>query len=209
VNRVQACTALILAAACLAPLAGQAREFNKCVIDGKVAYQDTPCPAALETVGQEIRRKQRVKEMERKLDLLQAQGKGMIQRPAPKPPEPPPPSEPEPFVARSRASREAQQAQISARHQARSERTNAESAARMTRDFDEMKAACGGQLPQFPTVGMSDETFRNCTIHARMGGVTQIVVSEDGNIPLRLYIFPSEKASRVYAVGGVITTIKP
>lgn len=204
-----ACIVAILAAACLAQLPVQAREFNKCTIDGKVAYQDTPCPAELETVAQGLQRKARIKELERKLDQLQSQGKGMIQGQPPKPSEPPPERENEPFVAQPRGSREARAAQISAQHQERSARTNAESAAALTRIFDTAKEACGGKLERYPTVGMSDEFFRKCTMHARIGGVTQIVVSEDGSVPLRLYVFPSDQASRVYSIGGVITAIKP
>jgi hypothetical protein len=207
--RRRACIAAILAAACQAQLPAQAREFNKCIIDGKVAYQDTPCPAELETVAQGLQRKARIKELERKLDQLQGQGKGMIQRQAPKPAEPPPERESEHFVAQPRGSREERAAQISAQHQERTMRTNAESAAALTRVLDTAKDACGGKLEQYPTVGMSDEFFRKCTTHARFGGVTQIVVSEDGNVPLRLYVFPSEQARRVYSIGGVITTIKP
>ena len=199
----------MLALACCAQLPAQAGQFNKCSIDGKIAYQDTPCPAERETVAQGIERKKNIRELERKLDQLQAQGKGMVQRPPPKPVEAPPEPDNNRFVPQPRGSREAIAARISAQHAARTERTNAESAAALTNILDTAKANCGGKLEQYPSVVMSDEYFRKCTLHARFGGITQLVVSEDGNVPLRLYVFPSEQASRVYSIDGVITTIKP
>lgn len=207
--RWRARIAWMLALACCAQLPAHAGQFNKCTIDGKVSYQDTPCPAEQETVAQGIERKKKIQELERKLDQLQAQGKGMVQRLPPKPVEAPPEPDNNRFVPQPRGSREAIAAQISAQHAARSARTNAESAAALTNILDAAKADCGGRLERYPAVGMSDEYFRKCTMHARFGGITQLVVSEDGNVQLRLYVFPSEQASRVYSIGGVITTIKP
>jgi len=190
----------------------QAQGVNKCVVDGKVLYQDAPCIEQRETVGQRIDQAKRNEALHRQLDRLQALGYGMVQRqpsPAPAPPSAAPASErfvPEP---RSHAAREAREARITAELQERSERKNAESAAALTRILDQNQQACGGKLIDYPALGMSDETFRNCTIHARFGGVTQIVVSEDGKIPLRLYVFPTERAHKVYSIGGVITAIKP
>lgn len=207
--RWRARTTAMLALACCAQLPAHAGQLNKCTIDGKLTYQDTPCPAEREAVAQVIERKKSIHELERKLDQLQAQGKGMVQRPPPKPPEAPPEPDNNYFVPQPRGSRDAIAAQISARHAARTERNNANSAAALTNILDTAKANCGGKLEQYPSVGMSDEYFRKCTIHARFGGITQLVVSEDGNVPLRLYVFPSEQAARVYSIGGVITTIKP
>ncbi|MGP1665357.1 MAG: DUF4124 domain-containing protein [Rhodanobacter sp.] len=181
----------------------EAHAFNKCVDNGKVTYQDAPCKESLETVGQGLARKEHYKTLHHKLDRLAAAGHsnwglaGAIGF--------------EYFVPqpRSRSAERARRAQISARLQEKTERSNAQSAAALTRKVDEIKQACGGKLIDYPALGMSDETFRNCTFHARFGGVSQIVVSEDGKIPLRLYIFPTERAQRVYSIDGVITAIKP
>jgi hypothetical protein len=54
---------------------------------------------------------------------------------------------------------------------------------------------------------MSDAEFRNCTIHARFGGATQVVAVERDGIPLRLYLFASEPR-RVYSVDGVVTAVR-
>ena len=48
-----------------------------------------------------------------------------------------------------------------------------------------------------------------CTLHARVGSLFQLVVSEDGTTPLRLYVFSSERAHKVYTIGGVVTAIEP
>ncbi|MET0581730.1 MAG: hypothetical protein ABWZ08_07150 [Pseudoxanthomonas sp.] len=56
---------------------------------------------------------------------------------------------------------------------------------------------------------MSDEVFRTCTVHARLGSISQIVAIVEGKVPLLLYVFRSERASRVYSVGGVITKVMP
>ncbi|MDB5823451.1 MAG: hypothetical protein JWR21_2155 [Herminiimonas sp.] len=201
------CMLGMLAAVCQAPLPATAGAVHKCTIDGKVAYQDTPCPADIETVAQGVQRKSREKELEEKLDRLQAKGIGKVERQPAQPKE----TEGENFVMTpgSGESRAITAAAIREQHEARTERTNAKSAATLTRLLDETNDACGGKLIDYPVVGMKDELFRKCTIHARFGGVTQIVVAEDGATPLRLYVFPTERASRVYAINGVITNVKP
>jgi hypothetical protein len=201
-----------LVTALLLVFQAEVQAVNKCVDKGRVSYQDTPCKESMETVGQGLAKKERYETLQRKLDRLAADGSGLVQRqPTPQAVKRPPVPESEYFVPRprSRADERARQAQISAQLQENTERSNAQSAAALTRTLDETKQACGGNLIDYPAIGMSDETFRNCTIHARFGGVTQIVVSEDGKIPLRLYIFPTQRAQKVYSIDGVITAIKP
>jgi hypothetical protein len=103
------------------------------------------------------------------------------------------------------AKRDRQFAEIARKSQQR----NQESAAQLTSILDEAKRKCGGTWFDYPEVGMSDETFRNCTTHARMGGVVQVVVDKYESIPLKLYVFSSSRAQRVYVINGVITVIKP
>jgi hypothetical protein len=91
----------------------------------------------------------------------------------------------------------------------KTEEKNRESAAKLTDFLDKTKRDCGGKLYNYPEIGMSDETFRNCTIHARVGGVTQIVVDTYESVPLRLYVFSTSRARRVYSIDGVITAIEP
>lgn len=172
----------------------EAQAVNKCVVGGKVTYQDAPCTEERETVADGIARKQRDDVLHRKLDRLAAQGHGMVQR---RP------------VAPRVGDEQARQHRAGTTLQEQTQRKNAESAAALTRILDDAKQACGGKLIDYPSVGMSDESFRNCTMHARFGGATQVVVSEDGKVPLRLYVFPTERASRVYSIGGVITAIRP
>lgn len=192
----------------------QAGAVNKCTVDGKPVYQEEPCAPEGESMAQELKRKARYGELERKLDWLQAQGYGLVQ---PRLPSGPPSNglrpgaEPYPAMpkGRDRVALDEWHKAIAARIREDSERKNAESAATLTNMLDTQKERCGGKLPELPTVGMSDEVFRTCTIKARFGGAMQIVVSQDGTVPLRLYVFPNAPASRVYSIGGIVTAVKP
>lgn len=174
---------------------------------------DLPSAASSVALDDETRKLNEESCME--LDRLAATGAGMVQRPAPQPQAPhaapPPDSNNGRFVPQPR-SFEAMQAR---RHlemeelQKETERKNAESAARLTSEINKSAQNCGGKLTDYPAVGMTDEYFRNCTIQARFAGVTQIVAAEHGTIPLRLYVFPTDRAKRVYSVNGVVVAVKP
>lgn len=189
----------------------EARAISKCVVDGHVTYQDVPCEKEQEIVVQEAPRKEHNAALHRKLDRLAAQGYGMVQRLPP----PVAPSKDEQFEVcqppgtNSLDAWDSYRVCIDSKWQEKTLRTNAESIAALTRAMDDAAKSCGGKLIDYPAIGMSDETFRKCTIHARFSWVTQVVVSEDGGIPLKLYIFPSERASRVYSIDGMITKIRP
>lgn len=181
-----------LAATCLVQVPAHAGAMHKCVSNGNTVYQDKPCPPEPRAAGAS-QPSDHVKELERKLDRLQAQGKGLVQR------QPPGLPVPSPDAATALPPR---QAGAPARGQA---------AARVepARSTDKTRDICGGRLEGLPAVGMQDTFFRNCTTHIRFGALTQVVVSEDGDVPLRLYVFASHEASRVYSIGGVITTVLP
>jgi hypothetical protein len=80
---------------------------------------------------------------------------------------------------------------------------------KLTRFFDETKHRCGGKLLDYPEVGMTDKEFRHCTKLALSGTVIQEVVDTYESIPIRLYVYRSSRAQRVYSINGVITAIKP
>jgi hypothetical protein len=190
----------------LAPLPAFA--INKCVVDGKTVYQDAVCDEKRGTVAQDRERQKRVEAYHRELDQLASQGHGLQrQEAAPPPAGPPARPEPEMFQPKSRAEMRGEQAAATARHQEKTERGNAESAARLTRMLDDMAEKCRADPKQVPRIGMSDAEFRNCTIHARFGGVKQVVAVERDRIPLRLYIF-TNAPHRVYSVDGVVTAIR-
>ena len=198
---------------CALVLAFQANAdgINKCVVDGKVVYQDAPCKIVGETIAQAFEIKERNEVRHKLLDRLQAQGYGMVQRPSPRPVKRPPKKEGEYFIPqpRSYAAEMARQEEISAKIQEETLRKNAESAAKLTQRFNDINQACSGKLVDYPVLGMTEAVFIKCTIHANANWISQIVVSKDGDIPLKLYVFATPKASRVYSVGGVITAIKP
>lgn len=189
----------------------EAQAINKCVVDGQVTYQDVPCEKEREIVVQEPPRKEHNAALHRKLDRLAAQGYGMVQLLPPSVT----PSRDKQFEAcqtpetKSRNEWDSYRACVDSMWQEKALRKNSESIAALTRLLDDAAKSCGGKLIDYPAVGMSDKTFRNCTIHARFGRATQVVVSEEGGIPLKLYIFPSERASRVYSIDGMITKIRP
>ncbi|MCL2021860.1 MAG: hypothetical protein FWG81_07160 [Betaproteobacteria bacterium] len=199
---------------CLSGLAEA--EINKCNINGQLVYQNRPCPST-ETTEQHRVRKDSYKMLHRKLDQMQALGVGLVQHAPPRPPKPPPETEDDGrFVVGPRSwfelqAQEEEELAIDARLQEQTERNNAESIAKLTQSIDRMLKACGVDKPiKEPVVGMSDETFRNCTMLARFGSIIQIVASDDGGIPIRLYVFPSNsKITRVYSIDGVITAVKP
>lgn len=192
-------------------LSPMAFAVTKCEIDGKVVYQDAPC--ARETVGQAMQKQVLYETLYRRLDQLQARGVGMVHR---QPPKQEAPAEDGNislrdghFVPMTRDEFRRKQDQQFKEIEEKSKQKNKESAARLTNFLDEAKRGCGGKMLDYPEVGMSDEVFRNCTLHARVGGVTQIVVDEYESMPLRLYVFGTSRAQRVYAIDGVITAIRP
>ncbi len=200
-------TAVLLAALGAAP----ALAINKCVVEGKVVFQDAPCEEQRETVAQGRERQKRIEAYHAELDQLGAQGHG-LRRETPAVAKVPQKRETEAgdgmFKPTSRSQIRAERDAAMARHQEESERRNAESAARLTRMLDEAAEQCDGDPKRAPSVGMSDAQFRTCTLHARFGGVRQVVAVERNGKQLRLYLF-SSAPHRVYSVDGVVTAIKP
>ena len=83
-NRRRAkCGGLAAMAAWAVLWCGAGQAFTKCEVAGKVVYQEAPC--AQETVGQGLQRKELYATLHRRLDLLQAQGAGKVQRPTSRP----------------------------------------------------------------------------------------------------------------------------
>lgn len=186
--------------------AGPAGAANRCTIDGRVVYQDLPCPQTGETVARGLERRQRDEQRHRLLDDMAARGVGLVSA------APPPPPRPAPEAAwrpQSRAELEAQRRGRDERYQAETLENNRRAGERLTAIGNEMAQACGGPPAELPTVGMSDQAFRECTLKARFGGIQQVVAVEHEGVALRLYIFASPPAQRVYSIGGVVTAIRP
>ena len=197
-----------LAVTLLGPTAAAA---HRCTVDGRTTYQDLPCPEVGDTAAEAWKRRQRIESWHHNLDQLQARGVGLVQRAAPPPVPPRAADEAPPYIGPQRKGA-APLAYPDAADARLAEQTREKNKANLMRLDTVLETAaenCGGKLVQFPTVGMSDATFRLCTLHARFGGATQVVALEMGGVPLRLYVFPTTKAQRVYSVGGVITAIKP
>ncbi len=171
---------------------------------------------AMPLVAQDLQNRDNVLRLHRKLDQLAEDGHGRIIPPrraaTPIPSAPVDNGEPEYFVGRPRMSsgeREAKIRQSLAEADAQSRKKNQESQARLNGWLDRSKRDCGGQLPSMPVVGITDEAFRLCTVFAKFTVPYQIVVANEGAVPLRLYLYESQSIERVYSVGNVVTAIKP
>lgn len=187
----------------------------KCSAHGQPVFQDQPCPG--ESAGKQQtpapRKTYDVAALERRLDRLQAMGVGLRQATLP-PTAPPDPPQIKPlyFKPQPRLSWGERDALLNAKIQrmnAQSEHNNAVSAAKLGQGIESAMQACGGQLLDYPQVGMSDQRFRQCTKLARFGSITQVVVGDDNGVPLRLYVFSSGKIRRVYSIDGVVADVKP
>jgi hypothetical protein len=149
--------------------------------------------------------------LHKKLDHLAAQGHGLIQdKFTPEVPNPGKNYKHVPTMSiNQKRDFDAQEYEVQhQKFQQEIKEKNADSLKKFNQRVAEIKDSCGGKMYEHAIVGMSDETFRNCTKQARFNQALQIVVSKNGNIPLRLYIFSSTVESRVYTINGVITAVK-
>ncbi|MCE1183777.1 MAG: hypothetical protein LWW81_15960 [Rhodocyclales bacterium] len=162
---------------------GGAWAINKCERNGQTVYQDTPCEADRNFVARSKAKEFHLEQLYKKLDQLAEHGVGVPLRDTV--------SDDDGYTSRRSARQD-----------------NARSAALLSRSLYGMRNECGRSMQETPKVGMSDEVFRNCTTHARYGGIYQIVNSSDEGTPLRLYLFRNSP-QRIYMVGGEITAIKP
>lgn len=201
-------------------LSSSAWAVHKCVANNKTIYQELPCEQNLPTVAQDLVKNESNEVLHRRLDSLLASGVGVKSRSDQKRQEPVPaqavdtvastPEENEKFQSqpRSRANREARQAQAGRNSYQDALEKNAKASERMQKDHDEMLNLCSGKTFKKPVIGMTDEQFRMCTLPNRLGAIEKWVVADDKGMPLRLYISPTQPASRVYTIGGVVTAVK-
>lgn len=209
--------ALAIAAMSPVPAVTQGTAIYHCKANDQTVFQDHPCAGTVAETPPSPASKQVFDEaaLEHKLDRLQALGVGLIQPSPPSAQQSSPEREPL-YPAGSKPMRrmtwgEYQQMQQAwtARLTAQAEHNNAVAAAKLSQDEEHMQQRCGEKLSDLPNVGMSDDAFRLCTALARYGHITQIVVSDEDGIPLRLYVFPTEKIRRVYSINGVVTAVRP
>ena len=195
--------------------------INKCMENNKTIYQELPCEQSLPTVAQDLVKKARYEVLHRMLDGLLASGVGVKSRSDQKRQEPVPAQavnavaptleEDDKFQSqpRSRANREARQAQSGRNSYQDALEKNAKTSERLQKDYDEMVKLCSGKTFKNPVIGMTDEQFRMCTLPNRLGAIEKWVVADDKGVPLRLYLSPTQPASRVYTIGGIVTAVKP
>ena len=194
--------------------------IHKCVVGNKTTYQELPCEQNLATVAQDLIKKDSYEVLHRRLDSMLASGVGVKSRADQKHQEPvtvqavdpvASPQEDEKFQSqpRSRSNRDAKQAEAGRQSYQDSLEKNAKASERMQNDYESMLKLCGGKTYKNPVIGMTDEQFRLCTLPNRLGAIEKVVVAEDKGVPLRLYVSPTQPASRVYTIGGMVTAVKP
>jgi hypothetical protein len=194
---------------------------HKCTVNNSTVYQELPCEQNLATVARDLMKKESNEALHRRLDSMLASGVGVKGKADRMPQEAAAvksvdvavsaPAEDEKFKSqpRSSANREAKQAEAGRRSYQQALEQNGKASARMQKDYDDMLVLCSGKTFKNPVVGMSDEQFRMCTLPNRMGAIEKVVVAEEKGVPLRLYISPTQAATRVYSIGGVVTAVKP
>lgn len=187
--------------------AGPAAAVHRCTIDGRVVIQEKPCPQSGETVRKNLERRRSNEELHRMLDGMAERGVGLFARAAPAP---------TPRKASAPAWRHRTDAELLAERERQLERSAVEAMEQNRRAAEQLDAihkamaqACGDPPALEPHVGMSDKTFRECTVRARFGGIQQVVALDHEGVALRLYIFPSGPVQRVYSIDGVVTAIRP
>jgi hypothetical protein len=154
-----------------------------------------------------IQRNAKNKGYHERLDQMQAQGIGRAPKVKAPVPEKVEQSKELKFVPMSKSQYRQRLDDSYEEYAKQSARKNQENIERLNEDLKKRSEGCGGKLIDYPVVGMSEETFRNCTIHARYGGLTDVYSETFNNVPIRLYVFDSLRVTRVYSVDGVITAI--
>jgi hypothetical protein len=212
------CSAIAIASSVLLT-SPAAWAVHKCVANNKTNYQELPCEQ--NTVAQDLIQKDANELLHRRLDGLLASGVGVNSRAdqkraerakapaAPSAESPPPEDQQFQSQPRTRANREAKQALTSKNAYLNALESNAKASERMQKDYDGMLVLCNGKTFKHPVVGMTDEQFRMCTLPNRLGAIEKVVVAEDRGTALRLYVSPTQPATRVYTIGGVVTAVKP
>jgi hypothetical protein len=191
-------------------LAFRAEAINKCSVEGKPVFQDAPCSASLETVGQLVARKLVEEQYYLTLDKLQSRGQGMIEarvyvRPTQ---DTQPATNEDDYFKVQRGTAASRSEAITARLNSQTAVSNANSASRLTAILEDAKQKCGGSLDEKPSLGMNEKRFRECTLSTRFGNVTQVVAHRLDEKELRLFILPSGGFTRVYMIDGIVTKMK-
>ena len=78
-----------------------------------------------------------------------------------------------------------------------------------TARFDAARTACGGTLPDFPTIGMTEGTFKRCTVLGAIVAAESVNETETAAGVTKQYVYKKDVGVRyVYLRNGVITAIQ-
>ena len=195
------CMRSIFIIAILTSSCGIGYAANKCMIDGKVTYQDLPCPtnsvaSKVETHNMPIDRanesfEQRVERLTRPTENRKL------------PPTPPFifPKIPvaEPFGTPQPAQKSIQE-KIADKMKKSDEKLAA------------AKVACGGNLPTEPSIGMTEKNFHNCTVVGVLVTPDSVNVTETAAGVTKQFVYSNSSVAAgfrfLYTRNGVITAIQ-
>lgn len=184
---------------------GMGYAANKCMIDGKATYQDSPCPT--NAVASKVQTHNRPMDpanetVEQKIDRLMRPN-GNSQLPSSPPRTVPWTPAADPAVAPSKPPEHARKS------------VEERIAAEMKKSDDTLaaaKAACGGTLPTGPSIGMTEKNFRSCTVVGVLVAPDSINVTETASGVSKQFVYSSNFGAAgfkfLYTRNGVITAIQ-
>lgn len=185
---------LALSAVVLVLFCANAHAVNKCIIDGKVTYQEAACPSAAVAT--------KVETNNRPMDPANETFEQRMERLKRTPP-PAPMSIPNLSAKPSPAP-----VDYRAQNEAKLEAALKESDEKLAK----AKAACGGNLPEGPTVGMSEQNFRNCTVVGVLVAPDSVNVTETAAGVSKQFVYLNSAHIAgfkfLYTRNGKVTTIQ-
>lgn len=176
---------------------------NKCMVDGKATYQDSPCPT--NAVASKLQTHNRPMDpanesFEQRMERLTRPGANSQlpanQRTVPRTPAADlfTPSQPPQSAKKSVEERLADEMKKS------------------DEKLAVAKAACGGSLPTGPSVGMTEKQFRSCTVVGVLVAPDSVNVTETASGVTKQYVFSNSFGAAgfkfLYTANGVVTAIQ-
>ena len=160
--------------------AGPVWAVNKCTGSyGQTIYQEAPCAGSGITVAEDVARKQAA--------VVQKQVEDDQAVAAQK--------------AKQDADREAMRADIQKKVQAAMEKNDTVIA--------KAKAACTGGFSDYPTIGMAEQKFQNCTTWGLLNRADSVNQTETASGVSKQFVYPSGREIRyLYTVNGRVTAIQ-
>lgn len=172
--------------------------FNKCMIEGKPVYQQSPCPESGETVRQSLERKRKSDEANAENLRLSVEEKRLRQERL----------DTRPASSLSTVEQAERELRESTRKVKELEQKIADGT--FDREFQaELNKYCGGKAYELLTIGMSEDQMLHCSIYRRPKAIN-VTTTPQGS--LKQYVFnlygTSNKSTYVYFRNGKLNAIQ-